>query len=86
MRTIRTLLVVPAAAAAALAATAAPASAACYGTQNIGVVCSTVNVKGTLYEDCVYTGGSSCTDVRVPGPDGCITGGGTFWNLVPICL
>lgn len=66
---------------------AAPASADCYGTQNVGVVCSTVNLGGTLYEDCVYLGSGPCTPVSVPGgPQGCITGGGPTWELVPICF
>jgi hypothetical protein len=53
--------------AAAATAPAAPAAAACAGTSGTVVVC--VDPTGaTYYEDCVYTGGSGCTTVRVPGP------------------
>jgi hypothetical protein len=46
-------------------ALAAPAQAACVGTQNTAGVCAEM---GELYRDCVYTGGSQCTTVVVPGP------------------
>lgn len=80
------IVLVTAAAVGAALLGAAPASAACVGTQNIGVVCSTVNVRGTLYEDCVYVGSPPCTPVSVPGPDGCITGGGPAWYMESICF
>ena len=59
---------------AAAAALAVPASAAsaepadpCVGTQNTLVYC--VDPSGsTYYSDCVYLGGSSCTQVTVNGP------------------
>lgn len=46
----------------------APAAfAACAGTAATVVVC--VNpTGGTIYSDCIYTGGSTCTPVTVPGP------------------
>lgn len=70
------------------ALSAAPAlSATCVGTANIGRVCSTVSpTGGTLYSDCVYLGGGPCTPVTVPGPTGCITGGGPNWAIVPRCI
>ncbi len=83
---IRNLLVVAAVAAAGVAAGAAPASAGCYGTANTVVVCSTLNAKGTLYEDCVYTGSGACTPVSVPGPAGCVSAGGSFWTTSDYCF
>ena len=81
------IVLVAAVALAGAFSTAAPASAACYGTQNVGVVCSTVNVKGTLYEDCVYVGSPPCTPVEIHGrPQGCISGGGPNWELATWCF
>lgn len=75
---MKTILLV-AAAAADVAVTAAPASAGCYGSANVLVLCASLSPTGgdPLYEDCLYTGGSGCTRVSVPGPalDDC---GGSF--------
>lgn len=57
-------------------ATASPAGAACAGSDNTIKVCATVNTgavptvnpTGSSYEDCIYTGGSNCTEVSVPIP------------------
>lgn len=46
---------------------AAPAQAACFGSDNTVILCVDPT-GGTLYEDCIYTGGSQCTPVHVPGP------------------
>jgi hypothetical protein len=51
------------------AAVAAPAVAqeVCAGTERTAYVCSDPT-GATLIDDCVYTGGSGCTQVTVPGP------------------
>lgn len=72
--------------AAPVAGLAAPASAGCYGTANTVLVCSTVTTGGTLYEDCVYLGGGTCTPVSVPGPAGCVSARGQEWQTIPICF
>ncbi|MDQ3952992.1 MAG: hypothetical protein M3279_08535 [Actinomycetota bacterium] len=70
---------------------ASPAKAApvCVGTSNTVFVC-TDPTGGTLYEDCVYTGGSTCQQVTVPGPT--VDCGGDLYNRIvppltsePIC-
>jgi hypothetical protein len=51
-------------------AVAPPASAAenCVGAEGVAVVC--VDPTGrVIYSTCVYTGGTTCEPVVVPGPD-----------------
>lgn len=56
---------------AAITLLVAPAASAqtwtCVGTERAGYVCVDPT-GGTLYSDCVYLGGSSCTPVTIPGP------------------
>ena len=59
---------VAAAVAVGAMAVAPAASAACVGTTQTVLVCAEPTGR-TLYEDCIYTGGSTCTPVSVPGPD-----------------
>lgn len=68
-----------AAAATVLPAAAASAAPVCAGTSGTLVLC--VEPSGSLYySDCVYTGGSTCSQVDVYGPYVYCDG-----RLEPIC-
>jgi hypothetical protein len=68
MRRARFLLAAVVTASLVAVAPAASADESCVGTEETVVVC--VEPTGrTLYSDCIYTGGDTCTPVSVPGPD-----------------
>lgn len=49
-------------------APAATAAESCVGAEGVAVVCADP-LGRVLYGTCVYTGGSTCEPVTVPGPD-----------------
>lgn len=82
---MRKILLGGAVAASALLGPAGPASAGCYGTANLAVLCATVSpLGGTYYEDCVYTGSGTCTPVSVPGPSVTQCGGSVLGEPIRI--
>lgn len=68
MRRVRLLLAAAVVTGSLAVAPAATAAENCVGAEGVTVLC--VDPLGrVLYGTCVYTGGSTCTPVTVPGPD-----------------
>ena len=68
MKRLRLLLVAAVAVGSLAVAPAASAAVSCVGAEGVTVFC--VDPTGrVVYSTCVYTGGSTCTPVAVPGPD-----------------
>lgn len=83
-------LVLAALAAGLAAAPSSLAATRCVGEQTTAYVCVTTPPVGTDEETyCVYTGGSSCTEVSVPVPDASgnvdVTCGGSVKLLQFVC-